>query len=110
LLLDHDGYLPVFMDFTDCQVPEINSARRMDLPRDSIVTCDRGYIDWLMLYKWNQSGVFFVSRLKKNLKIKTFVGTSEIAVKIQAWTALISLLLVKYLKFLSQSEVFFESN
>ncbi len=162
----------------------------MELPRDSIVACDRGYIDWSMRYQWNQRGVFFVSRLKQNtlheeqtvdlkqypgnvqkdeiiflsgknsrndyperlrkitvcylknrktlelvtnnfeldaqtiadiykerwqieccfkilkqnLKVKTFVGTSENAVKIQVWTALISLLLVKYLKFLSQAE------
>ena len=27
MLLDHDGYLPVFMDFTNGDVHEINSAR-----------------------------------------------------------------------------------
>lgn len=185
MLLDHDGYLPVFMDFTNGDVHEINSARHMDLPRDSMVACDRGYIDYAMLYKWNQNGVYFVSRLKsnttfevpeydlkqyggnilsdeiiflrgaldkyperlrkvvvcdvenhrtlvlltnnfeldaqtiadiykerwqiecffkmlkQNLKVKTFVGTSENAVKIQVWTALIAILLLKYLKFLS---------
>ena len=193
MLLDHDGYLPVFMDFTNGDVHEINSARHMDLPRDSMVACDRGYIDYAMLYKWNQNGVYFVSRLKsnttfevpeydlkqyggnilsdeiiflrgaldkyperlrkvvvcdvenhrtlvlltnnfeldaqtiadiykerwqiecffkmlkQNLKVKTFVGTSENAVKIQVWTALIAILLLKYLKFLSTAKWHFST-
>ena len=36
--------------------------------------------------------------LKQNLKIKTFVGTSANAVKTQIWTALISMLLLRYLQ------------
>jgi hypothetical protein len=35
--------------------------------------------------------------LKQNLKIKTFVGTSANAVKTQIWTALICMLLLRYL-------------
>jgi len=49
--------------------------------------------------RW-QIEVFFKT-LKQNLKIKTFVGTSENAVRIQIWTALIALLLLKWLHFLS---------
>jgi len=41
--------------------------------------------------------------LKQHLKIKTFVGTSENALRIQIWTALIALLLIKYLHFLSKA-------
>ena len=36
--------------------------------------------------------------LKRSLKIKTFVGTSANAVKTQVWTALIAMLVVKYLQ------------
>ena len=36
--------------------------------------------------------------LKQNLKIKTFVGTSPNAVRVQIWTALIAMLLLKYLQ------------
>ncbi len=36
--------------------------------------------------------------LKQHLKIKTFVGTSANALKTQLWTALIALLILKYLK------------
>lgn len=40
--------------------------------------------------------------LKQNLRIKTFVGTSANALKIQIWTALIALLLVRYLQLRSR--------
>jgi hypothetical protein len=36
--------------------------------------------------------------LKQNLRVKTFVGTSANALHVQIWTALIALLLIKYLK------------
>lgn len=39
---------------------------------------------------------------KRNLKIKTFVGTSANAVKTQIWTALISMLLLRYLQLCSR--------
>lgn len=40
----------------------------------------------------------FFRLLKQNLRVKTFVGTSANAVLIQIWTALIAILLLKYLK------------
>jgi IS4 transposase len=46
----------------------------------------------------------FFKTLKQNLKIKTFVGTSENALRIQIWTALIALLVLKWLHFRSQAQ------
>ena len=40
----------------------------------------------------------FFRYLKQNLRIKTFVGTSANALHIQIWTALIAILLLKYLQ------------
>lgn len=40
----------------------------------------------------------FFRALKQNLRIKTFVGVSANALKIQIWTALIAMLLLKYLQ------------
>jgi len=40
----------------------------------------------------------FFKALKQSLRIKTFVGTSANAVHIQIWTALIAMLLVRYLQ------------
>lgn len=44
----------------------------------------------------------FFSDIKRNLKIKTFIGTSANAVHIQIWTALIVILITKYLMLLNQ--------
>ena len=54
------------------------------------------------IYKDRWEIELFFKALKQHLKIKTFVGTSENALKLQIWTALISLLLLKYLQFISQ--------
>ena len=187
LLLDHDGYLPIFGHITDGKTADVKVAQTLDFPRGSIVALDRGYIDYRLFTRWTREGVFFVSRLKKNadviaiesrpvpqhnqilrdeiirlkpfeagrpdlddlrcvvvwladkqeelvlltnhfglaastiaaiykerwqielffkllkqqLKIKTFVGTTANAVRIQIWTALIAVLIVRYLQFRS---------
>lgn len=187
LLLDHEGYLPVFGVVTTGKVGDVKVAQRLDFPRGSIVALDRGYLDYRLFTRWTRQGVYFVSRLKKNadvvalksrsvpkggvilrdeiirlkpfeagrpdledlrrvtvwledkqeelvlltnnfklaastiaaiykerwqielffkllkqqLKIKTFVGTSANAVRIQIWTALIAVLVVRYLQFRS---------
>lgn len=187
LLLDHDGYLPVFGHVTDGKTGDVKVAQSLDFPKGSIVVMDRGYIDYHLFTRWTRQGVYFVTRLKKNadiqiveeyevpkggnvlkdqkvrlqalvagrpdledfrlvtiwledkqeelvlltnnfklaastiaaiykerwqielffkllkqqLKIKTFVGTSANAVRIQIWTALIAVLIVRYLQFRS---------
>jgi hypothetical protein len=54
------------------------------------------------IYKDRWQIELFFKALKQNLKIKTFVGTSENALFIQIWTALIAMLLIKYLQFKSK--------
>ncbi len=54
------------------------------------------------VYKDRWQIELFFKALKQNLKIKTFVGTSANAVKIQIWTALIVMLILKYLQLKSQ--------
>jgi len=188
LLLDHEGYLPVFGHVTDGKTGDVKVAQKLDFPRGSIVALDRGYTDYYLFTRWTREGVFFVCRLKANadvvtvqsrpvprqgqvlrdeiirlkpfeagrpdledlrlvtvwledkqeelelltnhfslaastiaaiyrerwqielffkllkqqLKIKTFVGTSANAVRIQIWTALIAVLVLRYLQFRSQ--------
>ena len=62
-----------------------------NLPRLAGTTIGRIY-----RYRW-QIELFFKA-LKQDLKIKTFVGTSENAVKTQVWTALIAILLLKFMQ------------
>ena len=47
------------------------------------------------IYKDRWQIELFFKALKQNLKVKTFVGTSENALYIQIWTALIAMLLIK---------------
>jgi len=54
------------------------------------------------IYKDRWKIELFFKDLKQNLKVKTFVGTSENALFIQIWTALIAMLLIKYLQFKSK--------
>lgn len=54
------------------------------------------------IYKERWQIELFFKALKQNLKIKTFVGTSANAVKIQVWTALIAMLILRYLKLKSK--------
>ena len=188
LVLDHDGYLPVFAHITEGAVPDVKVAQQILFPPGSIVVMDRGYNDYRLFETWSELNVGFVTRLKtnaeyfvtktlaqskegliradkliefqcltagrtiwrtyrrievwledkqtilvlltnrldlsavtiaaiykqrwqielffkalkQNLRIKTFVGTSANAVHIQIWTALIAILLIKYLQFKSR--------
>ena len=54
------------------------------------------------IYKERWQIELFFKALKQNLKIKTFVGTSANAVKIQVWTALIAILILRYLQLKSK--------
>lgn len=54
------------------------------------------------IYKDRWQIELFFKALKQNLKIKTFVGTSPNAVKTQIWTALIAMLLFRYLQLSSR--------
>jgi hypothetical protein len=56
------------------------------------------------LYKRRWQIEIFFKTLKQNLKIKTFVGTSENALRIQIWTAMLALLLLKWLHFISEAK------
>ena len=54
------------------------------------------------IYKDRWSIEAFFKAIKQNLKIKTFLGTSENAVKSQIWTALLGILLMKYLQLMAK--------
>ncbi len=56
------------------------------------------------IYKDRWEIELFFKALKQNLKLKSFVGTSENALRIQIWTALIAILLLKWLHHLSKAK------
>ena len=55
------------------------------------------------IYKERWQIELFFKALKQNLKVRSFVGTSENALRIQIWTALIAMLLLKWLHHLSKA-------
>lgn len=56
------------------------------------------------LYKSRWQIEIFFREIKQLLHIKSFVGTSQNAVMIQIWTALISILILKYLRAIAKYE------
>lgn len=188
LLLDHEGYLPVFACITEGKVHEVKIARGLTFTKGSILAIDMGYTDYKQFAIWTEAGIYFVTKqkdnavfrviedkvipdnrnilkdqlieltgyysakkcphilrrievwdeenkkvivlltnhlefgattiasiykdrwqieiffkaLKQNLKIKTFVGTTRNALLTQIWTALIAILILKYMKFRSK--------
>jgi len=50
------------------------------------------------IYKDRWQIELFFKAIKQSLRIKTFIGTSENAVQIQIWTALIAMVLLRYLQ------------
>lgn len=188
-MLDHDSYMPSFVNMSLAKVHDVKFARILDLAPGTIVAMDKGYVDYALFSEWTRRGIFFVTRLKENavyeivekrhipvsrsnilsdeiialsgkyasgkcpdllrrivvwdeknkkeltlltnhmafgpttisaiykdrweielffkalkqnLKIKTFVGTTENAIRIQIWTALIAMLLLKWMHFMSK--------
>ncbi len=71
-LLNHKGPLPDFLVITDGKQHDIKVARTSELPLlpDSIISMDRGYIDFKWLYKLHKMHIWFVTRAKKNMKYK----------------------------------------
>lgn len=55
------------------------------------------------IYKDRWQIEIFFKTLKQNLKIKTFIGTTENALRIQIWTALLALVLLRWLHYRSRA-------
>lgn len=66
LLLDHDGYLPCYAVITEGKVHEIQVARKLKLPRGTMLVFDRGYTDYDWFQRLTEEGIHFVTRLKDN--------------------------------------------
>jgi hypothetical protein len=66
LLLDHDGYLPLFAVVTEGWYSELNVARDLRLEAGTILAVDRGYNDYAWFGQLTRQGVFFVTRMKTN--------------------------------------------
>lgn len=78
-VLDYDTGLPCYAVMSEAKKHDVTAARTIDFPSGSVLVIDRAYVDFVWLNNLDSSGVFFVTRLKKNVKydvIKAFI-TSE---------------------------------
>jgi hypothetical protein len=112
-LLDYDGCLPSYVCRTAGSQSDVRHSQYMILPAHSVVVYDEKQDRTIMiltnnfswtaepvaeLYKQLWSIEIFFKELKQHLKIKSFIGTNENAMWIQIWTAMITMLLLRYMK------------
>jgi putative transposase len=64
--LDHHGLLPAFATVTHGHTSDIQVARSLHLPKESIIVCDRGYQDYEWFKSLTERDIYFVTRLKKD--------------------------------------------
>lgn len=93
LILDHEGYLPYPLRRVEAFDPETGMilvflTNNLDLGPTTIAA----------IYKDRWPMEIFFKALKQNLKIKTFGANSANAVKIQIWTTLIAMLILRFLQ------------
>ncbi len=68
-LLDLKGNLPVSITVTTGKVHDVNLLDQMLFEPGSIYLFDRGYLDFLRLYRIHQGNAFFITRTKKNTRL-----------------------------------------
>jgi IS4 transposase len=68
LVLDHAGYLPCFAVLTDGKSHDVTVGRTLRFERGTIVAMDKGYVDYQWWKQMTEDGVYFVTRLKEDLK------------------------------------------
>lgn len=85
-------YRRIVIWLEDKQKEMVLLTNRLDLSAETIAE----------IYRQRWQIELFFKAIKQNLRIKTFVGTSANAVRIQIWTALIAMLLLKLLQFRSR--------
>jgi len=66
-LLDHEGYIPAFVDVTTANVADVTIARLLKLPVGSIIVMDRGYVDFSLFSQLHAKGILFVTRMKRGM-------------------------------------------
>ena len=66
-LLDLRGNIPSFIHISDGKYHDVNILDQLIPEAGAFYIMDRGYIDFLRLYRLHQAGSFFVTRAKKNM-------------------------------------------
>jgi hypothetical protein len=67
-LLDLRGQIPTFIRITPAQMHDVKILDQLTPEAGAFYVMDRGYLDFERLYRWTQSGAFFVTRARKNFR------------------------------------------
>jgi len=70
LLLSLQGNLPAWGVVTEATVADLNMLDRLPLVAGAYYVMDRGYMDFVRLYRLHQGGAFFVVRCKEPVNFK----------------------------------------
>jgi len=68
--LNHDGYLPSFVVLTEGKVHEQRVAPRIPFEAGDVLVFDRGYSDFGWLASLSARDIYFVTRMKKNIRYR----------------------------------------
>jgi hypothetical protein len=69
-LLDLRGNIPCFIHFSTGKVHDVNALDHLHLEPGAFYMLDRGYVDYVRLYRFTVEMAFFVTRAKSNMKYK----------------------------------------
>ena len=77
LVLDNEGYLPCFAVITDGKSHDVTVGRTLRFEPGTIVAMDKGYVDFQWWKQMTEDGVYFVTRLKRDLQYEV-IGEREV--------------------------------
>ena len=69
-VLDHNGYIPAFVNVTEAKIHEARVAPQIEFQPGSIIVFDRGYNNYNWFEALTEKRIFFVTRLKRNAAYK----------------------------------------
>jgi len=75
-LLDLRGNIPTFIHISDGKLHDVNALDLLDLEPGAFYIMDRGYVDFLRLYRFTLASAFFVTRAKSNTKLRRMYSHS----------------------------------
>lgn len=70
IVFDLTNKVPVFFDITGARTNDITWAKTVEIKKGVTYVADRGYTDYNWWFNIDTAGAFFITRLKKDAKIK----------------------------------------
>ena len=70
MLLDLRGNIPSFIHLSTGRMADVRGLDKLSIEPGAIYVMDRGYLDFMRLYRLHQAGAFFVTRPKHNTLLR----------------------------------------